>query len=74
MKFLTDDIIKQTFFYCDNNNKDAAIAEVDILEFARKIEMICEIEYSRREHKRCVEIVSHMNKEVAKALDNQRPA
>jgi hypothetical protein len=31
------------------------------------------VECSRKEHARCVEIVGHLNKEVAQALKNQRP-
>ena len=35
---LSNDDIKQLFFYCSNEDKDGYYAEVDILEFARIIE------------------------------------
>jgi hypothetical protein len=31
------------------------------------------VECSRKEHARCVDIVGRMNKEVARALESQRP-
>lgn len=71
---LTRDDIIQTFFYCDNKDKDGVYPpEVDIIEFANKIAQVVAIRASQAEHARCVEIVSHMNKEVAKGLDSQRP-
>ncbi len=70
---LSDDLIKQIYFYTDSLNPKGPVGEVDILDFARKIEAVCKIEHAKEEHARCVEIVSHMNKEVAKALANQRP-
>jgi hypothetical protein len=54
-------------------NPKGPVGEVDILDFGRKIEAVCKIQHAKEEHARCVEIVSHMNKEVAKALANQRP-
>jgi hypothetical protein len=71
---LTNDDIIQTFFYCDNKDKDGVYPpEVDIIEFAHKIAQVVAVRASQAEHARCVEIVSHMNKEVAKGLDSQRP-
>lgn len=36
---MTDDDIKQIFFYCDQHEPNAIIADdVDIIQFARKIE------------------------------------
>ena len=71
---LSDEEIKQVFFYCDRHEPNAVIAdEVDIVQFAHKIEAIVQIEAAKREHQRCVEIVNEMNREVAKALNNVRP-
>jgi late competence protein required for DNA uptake (superfamily II DNA/RNA helicase) len=72
---LSEELIKQIFFQSDRPRKDPLIAdEVDIMQFAHNIELYVAVEYARKEHARCVEIVSHLNREVAKALDNQRPA
>lgn len=71
---LSEELIKQVFFQSDRPRKGALIAdEVDIVQFAQNIEAIVKIEVARSEHQRCVEIVSSMNKEVAKALAGQRP-
>jgi hypothetical protein len=68
---LSDNEIKQIFFYCDKHEKDAVIAdEVDIIQFAHKIEAVVQIEAARREHQRCVSIVHDLNRDVAKALNN----
>ena len=69
---MTDDMIKQVFFYCEN--KGGLIADgVDILEFARKIEAVLTPTIQLREHQRCVKIVSELNKEVGKKLATLRP-
>jgi hypothetical protein len=71
---LSEEEVKQIFFYCDQHEPNALIAdEVDIVQFAHKIEAIVEINAARREHQRCVEIVNDLNREVAKALNNVRP-
>jgi len=71
---LSEETVKQIFFQSDRPRKDPLIAdEVDIMQFAQNIELYVAVEYARKEHARCVEIVSHLNREVAKALDNQRP-
>lgn len=71
---LSEDLIKQIFFQSDRPRKDALIAdEVDIVQFAKNIEAVVRIEAAREEHQRCVKITSDMNREVGRALDNQRP-
>jgi late competence protein required for DNA uptake (superfamily II DNA/RNA helicase) len=71
---LSEDIVKQIFFQSDRPRKDPLMAdEVDILQFAHNIELYVAVEYARKEHARCVEIVKDMNRNVGEALDNQRP-
>lgn len=71
---LNDELIKQIFFQSDRPRKDALIAdEVDIIQFAENIEAVLRPMIAREEHQRCVKIVSHMNREVACGLENQRP-
>ena len=72
---LSEETIKQIFFQSDRPRKDPLIAdEVDIMQFAHNIELFVEVEFARREHARCVEIVKQMNRAVGEALENQRPA
>jgi len=71
---LSEELIKQIFFQSDRPRKDALIAdEVDIMQFAEKLLAVAKFEIAREEHKRCVKIVSDMNREVGCALENQRP-
>ena len=72
---LSEETVKQIFFQSDRPRKDALIAdEIDIMQFAHNIEAFVNVECSRKEHARCVEIVKDMNAAVGNALDNQRPA
>jgi len=72
---LSEETIKQIFFQSDRPRKDPLIAdEVDIMQFAHNIELFVAVQYARKEHARCVKIVSDMNREVACALETQRPA
>jgi len=71
---LNEELIKQVFFYCDEKRRDALIAdEVDIVQFAEKLEAVIAPMIRLEEHQRCVTIVGHMNPEVAKGLNTQRP-
>jgi hypothetical protein len=71
---LSEETVKQIFFYCDVYGPDALIAdEVDICQFADKIVQYVRPLIAKEEHQRCVNIVGDMNKEVGRALLNQRP-
>jgi len=71
---LSEELVKQVFFYSDEKRKDPLIAdEVDIVQFAEKLEAVLVPLIAAEEHKRCVKIVAYMNSEVASALANQRP-
>jgi hypothetical protein len=72
---LSEELIKQIFFQSDRPRKDAMLAdEVDIIQFAEKLLAVAHYEIARKEHMRCVKIVSDMNREVGGALENQRPS
>ena len=71
---LSEELVKQIFFYSDEKRPDPLIAdEVDILQFAEKLEAVLRPLIAAEEHKRCVKIVAHMNREVANSLAGQRP-
>jgi len=74
MKYLSDETIKQIYFYCDTNDPAAIIAdEVDIVQFANKLLAYAHPHLAKAEHERCVQVVQGMNKEVAAALATQGP-
>jgi hypothetical protein len=71
---LSEEEVKQIFFYCDLHEPNALIAdEVDIVQFAHKLEAYLQPIIAGKEHQRCVQIVNDMNSEVARSLANQRP-
>lgn len=71
---MTDDDIKQIFFYCDVHQPNAIIAdEVDIIQFARKVAAFVEKEIREEEHARCAQIASDLNTEVGKVLWKLKP-
>ena len=71
---LSEELVKQVFFQSDEKRPDPLIAdEVDIVQFAERLEAVLRPLIAAEEHKRCVTIVAHMNREVASALQNQRP-
>ena len=71
---INEEAIKQIFFYSDLKRPNALLAdEVDITQFAENIIAFVTPIIANTEHQRCVKIVSYMNKEVANALNNQKP-
>jgi hypothetical protein len=71
---LGEETIKQIYFYCDEKRPDAIYADdLDIVQFANKIAAFVEPIIAAKEHQRCVKIVSSMNLEVSRSLENQRP-
>jgi hypothetical protein len=71
---LNEELVKQIFFQSDRPRKDALLAdEVDIVQFAERLEAVLRPMIAKEEHQRCVKIVSHMNREVACGLENMRP-
>jgi hypothetical protein len=71
---LSEESIKQIFFYCDQHEPNAVVADdVDIYQFAQKVAAFVQPMIALKEHQRCVKIVKDMNTEVARALENQRP-
>lgn len=68
---LTDLQIKSVFLECENKNPDGMYADdVDVLEFAKKLETFLGAEFSRREQAKCITFVRSLNVEVAKALED----
>jgi hypothetical protein len=71
---LSEEEIKQIFFYCDEKLPDSLYADqVDIIQFAHKIVAYAIPQAVLQEHERCVKIVKDMNREVGNSLENQRP-
>jgi hypothetical protein len=68
---LSNEQITQIFFYCENDDPNGMFADdVDIFEFAKKLEAFLTEELSRRERAKCVKFVSALNKDVGNALKN----
>ena len=78
---LTEEEVKGFFIKCANTSKTGIYHgeghdALDLMEFAQYVaDYVCEHEYMRgakNEHKRCVEIVDSVNKDVARLLQSKR--
>ena len=70
---LDEKTIKSIFMQSDSPRDNALIAtEVDIVQFAHRIEEHVALQYARQERDICVEFVRSLNNEVARALEEKR--
>ena len=78
---LTEEEVKGFFIKCQNTNKNGIYHgeghdALDLMEFAQYVaDYVSTHEYMRgtkNEHKRCVEIVDSVNKDVASLLQSKR--
>ena len=74
---ISEDLIKQIFFYCKNNDPNGLYTDpsdepLDIIEYARKLEAVISDQVRLKEHARCVEIVRSLNKDVARVLEDRK--
>jgi len=68
---LTNDQIKAVFLECNNKSPDGIYADdVDVIEFANKLEEFLGAEFSKREQAKCIKFVRSLNVEAAKALED----
>ena len=68
---LSEEQIKQIFFACENDDPEGLRADdVDIYEFARKVEEHLKDKFSKRERAKCIKFVASLNPTVAKALND----
>jgi response regulator RpfG family c-di-GMP phosphodiesterase len=66
---LSEEAIKQIFFYCDLHDEGAVVADdVDICQLVNKSIAHAEPDIVKREHQRCIKIVEGLNPNVAIAL------
>ena len=66
---LSNEEIKQIFFSCEMTDPESLYADdVDVYEFAKKVEAHIKDEFLQKERKKCVHFVNSLNPTVAKAL------
>ena len=72
-KYVTEDVVKQVYFYCNNEDKNGLFPdEVDLIEFAERLVAVIGRDIAKAEAEVCVEIVSNLNPEVGKRLRELR--
>lgn len=72
-KYVNDELVKQVYFYCDNNNpKGLHVDECDILEFGQKLVAVVSRDIARAERAECIKFVESLNTQVARALKDRR--
>ena len=76
---MTEDQIKQIVMQCRSQAPDAPIDpkglycdNLEVLEFARKVEAAVALSYARKERELCIEFVESLNPEVAAKLREKR--
>jgi hypothetical protein len=76
---MTEDQIKQIVMQCRSQAPDAPIDpkgiycdNLEVLEFARKVEAAVALSYARKERAQCIEFVESLNSEVAAKLREKR--
>ena len=72
-KYVTPEIVKQVYFYCDNKDKEGLYPdEVDLIEFAERLVAVIGKDIARAERQECIKVVEKLNKDVARALSQAR--
>ena len=70
---MTENEIKQIFFRCTHKSLTGMYAdEVDVIEYARAIEVAAREEATKKERAECVKLVKTISPEIAKALEDHR--
>lgn len=68
---ISDEDIKQIFFYCDHRDPNGSYADgVDILEFGKKVAAVAEVQGMKAEREKCVTFIAQTNPELAESLKN----
>jgi len=70
--YVSEEIIKQVYFYCNNDPDGLFVDEVDLLEFSEKLVSVIGRDIARAERTECIKFVESLNKEVARALKDRR--
>jgi len=72
-KYVTPEVIKQVFFYCDNSAQDGLLVEdVDLLEFSERLVAVIGKDIAKAERMECIKFVENLNKDVGRALRDRR--
>jgi len=76
---MTEDQVKQIVMQCRSQAPDAPIDpkgiycdNLEVLEFAKKIENAVALKYAREERTQCIKFVESLNSEVAAKLREKR--
>jgi hypothetical protein len=70
-QYLSENDIKQVFFQSNMDDENGYDLD-ELLDFADKLIVAATMEIARRERELCIEFISTLNSEVAKALKEKR--
>lgn len=72
-KYVTPEIVKQVYFYCDNKDKNALIVDdIDLVEYSERLIAVIGRDIARAERIECIKLVESLNKDVGRALRDRR--
>jgi hypothetical protein len=70
---LTEDLVKTIFMNCTHKDPNGVYAdEVDIMEFAKKVDAVVTERAIKKERSECIKLVKTLNTQVAQALEEHR--
>jgi hypothetical protein len=71
--YITEETIKQVFFYCDNKNPAGIyVSDADLMEFSEKLIAVVGKSIADAERAECLKIVEALNPEIARVIRDRR--
>jgi len=72
-KYVTEDIIKQIYFHCENKLPEGIYPEeIELIEFSEKLILAVAPAVAKAERDECLKIVQSLNPEVARVVRERR--
>jgi len=72
-KYVNEDLIKQVYFYCNNQLKDGIYPdEIELIEYSEKLILVVGAAIAKAEREEILKIVESLNPEIARVIRDRR--
>ena len=72
-KYVNEDLIKQVYFYCNNQLKDGIYPdEIELIEYSEKLILVVGPAIAKAEREEILKIVESLNPEIARVVRDRR--
>jgi len=72
-KYVNEDLIKQVYFYCNNQLKDGIYPdEIELIEYSEKLILVVGSAIAKAEREEILKIVESLNPEIARVIRDRR--